>query len=159
MRWQTDCNECFIDGGYIACLQSRTIAPSAFSGSGGKTLVAEWVVNHTCLHVVSACNRDGNGKIRVTVNVIRRSIERVDDPGKLIGAGGGRLWALFLAYKAMLGESSHDDASDSLLRREICIRDEVADAFRASLKAALPGKQLLATGARGRFAGLKPIFD
>ena len=113
---------------------------SAFAGRRGETLVAERIVNHACLHVVPAGNCDGNREIRVSVNVIRRPIERVDDPGELIGAGSDRLGSLLFANEGMLRESARNNAADRILRCEIGIRDEIADAFLASLKSALPGK-------------------
>ena len=86
-------------------------------------LVAEWVVDDAGQHFAAAGKGDRNRVIWVSMHVIRRAVERIDNPNQFPRAISCRLICLLFADKCMFRIPGGDDFLNGLLRSDIGIGD------------------------------------
>jgi hypothetical protein len=88
------------------------------------------------------------------MNVIRRPIKRVDDPCQLFSFDANRCGGLFLADECVIRETSSNDVSNGVLRRQIGVGDEIGGRFFSSIESSQEQSQFSPTGASRRLARL-----
>ena len=102
----------------------------ALAAAGRENLLPQRVVNDAVLELALASDADRHGELREAVQVVRRSVERIDDPLILVVAGR----AAFLGEDRMVGIVVADDLDDRGFGGLIDLRDELVAAFLDDLE-------------------------
>src|SRR6185436_4163282 len=104
-----------------------------FASFRGKHLITHRIVNDPDFQHARVFQRDRNTEAGITVRVIRRAVERIDNPFPLTAfANQNRLARLFCQY-SVLRIVRTDSFDDELFRSEIGFSDEIDVAFGADL--------------------------
>src|SRR3954447_17458170 len=90
------------------------------------------------------------------MDVVRRAVERIDDPDQIVVFWPARRRRLFLAKKRVVGKLSSNDALNGSLRRDVRIGHQIAHAFFTSLEAAAPRLKFVAARTGCGLTGLPP---
>ena len=98
---------------------------------GGKELLTQGIVDDGVLELALVLAGDGDAEDRVSMHEVRRAIERIDDPERIVLAA----CAAFLGENGMIGIRLVDDGDDLPFGGVIDFSDEVIAALRGDLQA------------------------
>jgi hypothetical protein len=108
-----------------SAIELRALAPAR-----RKDLLPQRIVDDAVLELAFARDADRDRKLRKTVQVVRRAVERVDDPLIFVLARGAAL----LGEDCMIGVVVADDLDDRGLRHLVDLRDELVAALLDDLQ-------------------------
>ena len=120
------------------CCERRALADAnapavelrALAAARREDLLAQRVVDDAVLELALARDADRHRELREAVQVVRRAVERIDDPLVLVVAAR----AAFLGEDRVLGVVVADDLDDRGLGGLVDLRDELVAAFLDDLE-------------------------
>jgi hypothetical protein len=110
-----------LDGARLADTHAVIVEMRAGAAAGGEQLLAHRVVDDRVLEAASDLAGDRHGEHREAVQEVGGTIERVDDPERIVRAAR----AAFLGEECMLRIVAADGGDDFLLGRVVHLGDEV----------------------------------
>src|SRR5690242_2691047 len=113
---------------------------------------------------LAALNGDRNGKSGQAMDIVRCSIERIDDPTEIglplrydLKPLGLPLGSIFFAQEVVIWKRFMDDLADCFLGGDIRLRDQIIAPFPSSTEAVLPVEQNLAAAVRSVEADFQEV--
>ena len=138
--------------------QASVTEPRPATARRGEQLAAKGLEDGACGQPLGVAHGDGRARERDAVRVVRRAVERVDEPrARAVGLAG----EAFLAQDGVVGKRGRDDVDDLVLRGDVSPRDD-RRAFALQLDLRRPSEALHQhgpAGPRGRDGDLEQRVD